>query len=95
MPAEKPKKSRKPTKAILVACKTKRAGKGIAWMPDEVCVILQGEKGGKLLLVGGWTGSGGKDEAWPVERIERNLGRIAEEWAEDHTKSWTLEVRPL
>ena len=80
-------------KGLLFATKMKTAGKGIAWMPDEVCVKLQGEKDGKLLMVCGWTGEPGADEAWPIERIEHNLGRIAEEWADDFSKSWKLEVR--
>lgn len=91
----KPRKRRLPQFGLLYATKTKRAGKGIAWMPDEVVVKLQGERDGKLLLVCGWTGAGGRDEAWPITRIEHNLGRITEEWSDDFSKSWKLEIRPL
>lgn len=90
----KKKPKAKGPKGFLYAIK-KRANKSTAWMPDEVLVTLDGEKTGRLLLVCGWTSSVGYDDApWPIERIEHNLGRLAESWTEDYGKSWKLEIRP-
>jgi hypothetical protein len=93
----KPKtKAKKPkvTKSLLYATKTKRCGKGVAWMPNEVVVKMTGEKTGKLLITAGWSIDAG-DEAWPTSRIEVNLGRLSDEWVQDFGKGWKLEIRPI
>jgi hypothetical protein len=91
---KKPKAKTKGPKGFLYAIK-KRANKSTAWMPDEVLVTLEGEKTGRLLLVCGWSSAvSHTDVPWPIERIESNLPRLEESWAEDYGKSWKLEIRP-
>lgn len=92
-PKTKTKKA-KITKSLLYATKTKRCGKGVAWMPDEVIVKMAGEKTGRLLITAGWS-TDADGEAWPTLRVQANLGRLSDEWAEDFGKGWKLEIRPI
>lgn len=75
----------------------KKGKRAQAWMPDEVIVSLDGEPKGQLLIVCGWTmTTSASDKAckkWPLVRLEKNLGRVSEEWAEDFGKGWRLEIR--
>ncbi|MCX5748059.1 MAG: hypothetical protein NT062_36835 [Proteobacteria bacterium] len=78
--------------ATLWAKKKPKAKSPPAWMPDEVAVSLSGEPGPKgLLITGGWTMA--PREKWVKARLEANLDRLAEEWAQEVSKGWVLEIR--
>ena len=82
----------KPVQAMLWAKKKPKAKSPPAWMPDEVAVLLNGEPGPKgLLITGGWTMA--PREKWAKARLEANLDRLAEEWAQEVSKGWVLEIR--
>ncbi|MCX5743053.1 MAG: hypothetical protein NT062_11225 [Proteobacteria bacterium] len=89
------KKNPRPGNRVsLWAVKPHRAGKNLAWMPNEVIVDLDGERTGKLLEFIGWTTIAGPSNVrWPSDRIEANRWRIEHSWAEDFGNGWKLEVR--
>jgi len=90
------KKPKLPTGIIYAIKKSKRAA---SFMPDEVVVLLDGEAKGQLLITCGWTMTVVKgDKAcklWPIGRLQKNLGRIEEDWADDVGKGWRLEIRSM
>lgn len=90
-------KKKKPALGLVYA--TKKGKRAAAFMPDEVIVMLDGSPTGQLLITCGWTlSTSTKDKAckrYPLARLQKNLGRIEEEWADEVGKGWAVEVRPV
>ena len=91
--------TKKPTKKTIArplhtlwATKKPKSKNPPAFMPEEVAVRLEGEPGLKgLLIVCGWTTR--PNQKWAKARLEANLDRLAEGWAEEVSKGWILEIR--
>jgi len=93
-PKQKPKKSKKPTQATLWAVKKPKAKSPPAFMPDEVAVLLEGDRGATGYLgVTGWSIS--SDKTWAKGRLETNYDRLCRDWADEIGKGWKLEIRDV
>jgi hypothetical protein len=93
----KPKKAKPKKPEVGVVCAIKKGKRALGWMPDEVIISLDGSPTGQLLVGCGWSlTTTARDKAckkWPVARLEKNMGRIEEGWAEDFGKGWRFEIR--
>ena len=93
-PTKKPTKKPVPQGPLVGAWAVKNSKKCVAFMPDEVAVLLEGSATPTaLLFVTGWSSCHDADELWPKGRLERSLERIKMDWAEEFGKGWKIEVR--
>lgn len=87
-------KAKKTQQATLWAIKKPKAKSPPAFMPDEVAVLLEGDKGLKGFLgVSGWSISPGPGSTWACSRLETNYDRLCRDWASEVGKGWRLEIR--
>jgi hypothetical protein len=81
-------------RATLWAVKKPKAKSPPSFMPDEVAVILEGDKGlSGYLGVSGWSITPSPGSTWTKSRLETNYDRLCRDWAEEISKGWILEIR--
>ncbi len=96
-PKKRPAKPKKtPTKftgplAYLVACRTRKV-KATAWMPAVCYLSIDGE-GTATMTYCGWAMT--PTDAYPLDRLARDLWHLAEEWVREVGTCWRIEGRLL